>query len=92
MNKRFYDDPTYKKWRMEVYKRDRFSCQWPKCTSKKKIHAHHIYRWADFPALRFHIDNGICLCKIHHDMIKNQENIYAPIFSKILANKKNDKH
>lgn len=91
MNKRNYDDPQYKAWRLNVYKRDKFSCQWPHCSFKKKIHAHHIYKWADFPALRFVIDNGISLCKIHHDMIKNQEDIYAPILSKIVASKKNDK-
>jgi hypothetical protein len=88
---RNYNDPIYKKWRLDVYKRDNFKCQWPNCNFKKKINAHHIYRWADFPDLRFKTENGISLCKIHHDMIKNQEDIYAPIFTKILANKKNDK-
>jgi hypothetical protein len=91
MNKRNYDDPIYKKWRLNIYTRDNFQCQWPNCTFKKKLHAHHIYRWAEFPDLRFNIDNGISLCKIHHDMIKNQEDIYAPIFRKILENRKNDK-
>lgn len=90
--KRNYDDPQYKQWRKFIYKRDHFKCQWPNCSSTKKLHAHHIYKWADFPGLRFHNDNGITLCKIHHDMIKNQEEIYAPIFSKIIAHKKNDKH
>jgi len=87
---RNYNDPQYKKWRLEVYKRDSFKCQWPNCAFKKKINAHHIYKWADFPALRFNKDNGISLCKIHHDMIKNQEELYAPIFIKILAGKKNE--
>lgn len=91
MNNRNYNDPIYKEWRLSVYKRDKFVCQWPNCTFKKKLHAHHIYKWADFPALRFVLDNGISLCKIHHDMIKNQEEIYAPVLSKILASKKNDK-
>jgi len=92
MTNRNYNDPTYKKWRLDVYKRDNHKCQWPNCTLKKKLHAHHIYKWSDFPALRFVIDNGISLCKIHHDMIKNQEEIYAPILSKIIASKKYDKH
>lgn len=91
MTKRNYDDPLYKKWRLNIYKRDNFKCQWPSCTFKKKLHAHHIYTWAKFPNLRFNIDNGISLCKIHHDMVKNQEDIYAPIFRKILENKKYDK-
>jgi predicted restriction endonuclease len=85
---RNYNDPLYKKWRKDVYVRDNFKCQWPNCNSNKKIHAHHIYKWSDFPALRFKTENGIALCKIHHDMIKNQEDIYAPIFIKILASKR----
>ena len=85
---RNYQDPQYKEWRKKVYARDNHTCRWPGCKNKKKLQAHHIYRWADFPSLRFEIKNGISLCKIHHDMIKNQEDIYAPIFSKILANKK----
>jgi hypothetical protein len=92
MTNRNYNDPVYKQWRLNVYKRDKFTCQWPNCAFKKKLHAHHIYKWADFPSLRFIIDNGISLCKIHHDMIKNQEELYAPILSKIIASKKNDKH
>jgi predicted restriction endonuclease len=91
MNFRNFNDPLYKKWRLEVYKRDNFQCQWPNCASKKKLNAHHIYKWSEFPGLRFEANNGISLCKTHHDMIKNQEDIYAPIFIKILASKKNDK-
>lgn len=89
--KRDYSDPLYKEWRLKIYKRDSFKCQWPNCKEKKKLHAHHINKWADFPGLRYHPDNGITLCKNHHEMIKDQENIYAPIFLKILASRKNEK-
>lgn len=85
---RDYSDPQYKEWRLKIYKRDKFTCQWPNCKEKKKLQAHHIYKWSDFPALRFHINNGITLCKTHHNSIKNQEEIYAAAFSKILASKK----
>jgi len=90
MTNRNYNDPLYKKWRYQVYKRDNFKCQWPNCTFKKKLNAHHIYKWSDFPGSRFDVNNGICLCKIHHDMVKNKEDIYAPVFIKILASKRND--
>lgn len=85
---RNYHDPVYKKWRYDVYKRDNFKCQWPNCAFKKKLQAHHIYKWSEYPGLRFAIDNGISLCKIHHEMIKNQEDLYIPIFNKIIASKK----
>lgn len=77
----------YKNWRHNVYARDNFTCQWPGCKNTKKLNAHHIYKWADFPGLRFHIYNGITLCKQHHDMIKNNEDNYRHFFSKIVANK-----
>jgi len=88
VNMRNFNDPTYKKWRTEVYKRDNFQCQWPMCSSKNKLNAHHIQRWADHPGLRYHVGNGITLCKTHHKMITGLENIYASIFLKIIADKK----
>jgi hypothetical protein len=86
---RNFNDPQYKEWRISVYKRDKFSCQWPHCTVKnKKLNAHHIKNWAQFPGLRFVVDNGITLCRYHHDMIKGLEESYAPTFMRIIASKK----
>lgn len=84
---RNYNDPQYKQWRKLIKTRDNNTCQWPGCKSRKKIHAHHIYKWADFPGLRYHPQNGICLCKIHHDFIKNNEESYCSFFQKLLLNK-----
>lgn len=84
---RNYNDPQYKKWRIDIKKRDKFTCQWPGCCTKQKLHAHHIYRWSDFPGLRYHLNNGITLCKFHHDNIKGLEDSYSQFFSKIILNK-----
>jgi len=84
---RDYSDPQYKKWRQSIRQRDKSKCQWPNCNSSLKIHAHHIMPWSNFPSLRYDINNGICLCKIHHDLIKSNEESYAPLFFKILKNK-----
>ena len=84
---RNYQDPQYKKWRLSIYKRDNYTCQWPNCKSKKKIQAHHINKWADFPGLRYHPNNGITLCKTHHDMIKNNEENFCAFFSSLILNK-----
>lgn len=86
--RRNFQDPKYKEWRTDVYKRDSFKCQWPNCNMKQKLNAHHIKNWADFPGLRFVVDNGITLCKYHHDMIKGMEEAYASTFMRIIASKK----
>lgn len=87
MNRNF-NDPQYKKWRIDVYKRDKYTCQWPGCSSHKKLNAHHIKTWSDYPGLRFYVDNGITLCYSHHKLIKGMEHIYEAVFTKILNDKK----
>lgn len=84
---RNFQDPEYKKWRQSVYKRDSFKCQWPGCNaSKKGLNAHHIKTWADFPGLRYDINNGLTLCKLHHKMISGMEDAYAETFLRIAYN------
>jgi predicted restriction endonuclease len=82
---RNFDDPLYKQWRSQVYARDKHTCQWPGCNKKKGLNAHHIKTWANYPGLRFVVDNGITLCKTHHKLIKGIEDIYEGIFYKIVA-------
>lgn len=85
---RNYNDPVYKKWRLDVKKRDKYHCQWPGCLSSKKLHAHHIKRWSDSISLRYNINNGITLCKFHHSMINGNEQSYEAVFFKIINDKK----
>ena len=92
--KRNFDDPAYKAWRRAVYKRDGYKCQWPGCKCRGRIFAHHILTWAVYPSLRFSVNNGITLCKEHHDMVTGKEDDYVRALSNILlqqARKKNDK-
>lgn len=86
--KRNFKDPQYVQWRQNVYKRDGFKCQWPNCNNKTRLNAHHIKNWANFPGLRFISDNGITLCRGHHDHIKGMEEIFASTFMRIVASKK----
>lgn len=88
---RNFHDPLYKKWRSDVYKRDNHTCQWPGCNLKKKLNAHHIKTWSQYPSLRFCVANGITLCYYHHKMIKGLEDIYESVFLKIVAGKNNEK-
>lgn len=82
-----YFDPAYSQWRASVRKRDRGTCQFPGCGSKRKVQVHHIKKWADFPSLRYAVSNGICLCRKCHEHIHGHEESYAPRFMRILAEK-----
>lgn len=84
---RNFKDPQYVKWRKDIYERDNFCCQWPNCLSTKKLNAHHIKKWSEYPGLRYNLNNGITLCATHHKMIKNMESDYELFFLKLIANK-----
>ena len=82
---RNYQDPLYKNWRKSVYSRDHFKCRWPHCNIKKRLNAHHIKTWANYPGLRYIVDNGITLCYYHHKMIKGLEDIYESVFLQMIS-------
>ncbi len=55
----------YAEWRINVWKRDYFTCQ--KCFIKgNNLNAHHINSWSENKEDRYNIDNGITLCKYCH--------------------------
>ena len=51
----------YKQWRMAVFVRDRFSCQWCGATGVP-LQADHIVPWIASVDLRYEISNGRTLC------------------------------
>jgi hypothetical protein len=59
----------YKQWRYDVFMRDKFTCQHCGDNSGGNLRAHHIKGFADYPDLRFDLDNGITLCKSCHDKV-----------------------
>lgn len=54
-------------WAYEVRERDRFACRL--CGSTEGIEAHHIVPWDADVSQRFNPNNGITLCRLHHDRI-----------------------
>jgi len=57
----------YKDWRIEVFKRDGFTCQgcgyFNGCGEKRRdLNAHHIVPWIESIELRYEVDNGKTLC------------------------------
>jgi 5-methylcytosine-specific restriction endonuclease McrA len=72
---RNYNDPAYKKFRMDVLKRDKFTCKMCK-TKKKKVYVHHIRKWASASSLRYETSNGITLCYNCHKEVTGKEHHY----------------
>jgi len=52
-------------WRKDVFEKFDYTCQKTKIKGGKLI-AHHIFNWADYPLLRYDVDNGIVLSKESH--------------------------
>ncbi len=78
--------PEYKLWRLAVYKRDKFMCK--KCgrklTKGRHLQAHHIYKWSDYPSMRYDINNGITLCWECHKLLFGNENSYILMCKQLL--------
>jgi hypothetical protein len=54
------------RWRLSVYHRDGFICQRCGDARGRNLQAHHIIGWAQDPALRFELFNGVTLCEACH--------------------------
>lgn len=78
----------YKNWRMEVYRRDHFTCRVcgfrSKGSRRVDIHAHHIIPMRDDESKWFDVSNGITLCVNHHRETYGKEEKFVKVFKEIL--------
>lgn len=59
------NEAVYKCWRTKVFCRDNYTCQ--VCNKHGGyLHADHVNSWAEYPELRYSIDNGRTLCRACH--------------------------
>lgn len=56
----------YRLWRKAVFERDNYTCIWCGDNKGGNLEADHIKPFAQYPELRFAIDNGRTLCKDCH--------------------------
>lgn len=86
--KRHFYRLEYKTWRISVLSRDGGKCRLCERDGKvNRLHLqiHHIIPYSVRPDLEFNIDNGISLCKTHHDIMRNFEDVWAEQLAKLLG-------
>ena len=82
------NDSSYREWRANVWKRDGYTCQLKNEECCNKIEAHHVYEWIKYGGLRYDVNNGITLCRVHHPKKKEQVILLREVFNKIINLKK----
>ena len=67
----FYLSPEFRYWRSRALERDNNECQMCKEEGRqgRADVVHHIKHLKRFPRLGLRLDNLLCLCKMHHNVV-----------------------
>ena len=76
---------AYKEWRRIIGIRDERKCRIDNAECDGRLEVHHILGWAEYPELRYEVNNGITLCAKHHPRKRSEEKLLIPFFQTILA-------
>lgn len=74
------NDRRVRLWRNKVVERAGHQCE--RCGSTKKLEAHHILYWSEYPKGRIDVNNGMCLCYMCHALYHEGESSEGLILSK----------
>jgi len=69
----------------KVRKRDKNSCRLKTTECSGRNAVHHIFRWAEYPELRYIINNCITLCEFHHPRKKVDERRLIPVLKRLVG-------
>ena len=78
-------DSNYRNWSKSVKDRDNWKCKLLNHECSGRLESHHIYRWKDYPDLRYDINNGITLCHFHHPRKRVDEDNMINVFIELLT-------
>lgn len=85
----YRNSPASREWALQVKNRDEWSCRIADNNCDRKMVAHHILPWRDFPELRYEVNNGITLCHFHHPRKRKDEMKLIPTFQELVGIKVN---
>lgn len=84
-NEKKHLDGRYREWMISVKMRDSWKCKINNSDCNGRLESHHILNWADYPELRYEINNGITLCHAHHPRKREDEAKLSPFFQSLVA-------
>lgn len=74
---------SIRNWKKSVFERDNYTCR--RCLKNdKKLNAHHIYDFINYPDKRFDITNGVTLCVDCHRSVHRAIKLFKRAFLTIV--------